>query len=68
MSEPVLHNGPTMANRVTSGSIGALVAVVAMWAIAEYVGIRPPTEVAGAAGALIAQLVNGIWSKFGGIG
>jgi len=63
-----LHNGPTAANRVASGGTGALVAVVAMWALAQYAGISPPAEVAGAAGALIAQLVNSVWSRFGGIG
>ena len=66
MSE--LHSGPTMTNRVTSGSIGALVAVIAMWVLSQYGGISPPTEVAGAAGALIAQLVNALWSRFGGVG
>lgn len=63
-----MHSGPTNVNRAASGGTGALVAVVVMWALAQYAGISPPAEVAGAAGALIAQIVNAGWSKLGGIG
>ena len=63
-----MHSGPTNINRAAAGGTGALVAVVAMWALAAYAGVNPPTEVAGAAGALIAQIVNAVWSRIGGIG
>jgi putative flippase GtrA len=63
-----MHSGPTNANRAAAGGVGALVAVVAMWVLSAYAGVNPPTEVAGAAGALIAQVVNAVWSRIGGIG